>query len=665
MERFPNLFEPVQIGKVQMKNRIAMAPMGVLNMLTPEGSPTQRVVDYYIERILGRVGLVITSLFKVENEIDILKPGIIPFVSHAIIAPLAEICETAHVFGTKVFVQLTAGIGRVASPGDGITAHGKPVSASATPNFYNPRITCREISTEEAEKIVKAFGSAAQIVKAAGADGIELHGHEGYIFDQFTTALWNRRTDKYGGDLRGRLTFPVEVLKAIKKMAGEDFPVIYRFGLKHYIKGFHGAILPGEKYPEAGRDIEEGLEKAKLLEAAGFDALHVDAGCYESMYWPHLPLYQDHGCMVGMAEKVKGVVKIPVLTVGRLEIPELAAKVIEGKKADMIVLGRGLLAEPHWAIKVREGRVEEIRPCTGCHYCCQRIVEGKALSCAVNPSCGRERLQKPVPAEPRKKILIAGGGVAGMEAARMAALRGHSVVLCEKETFLGGHLIEASVPDFKKDLERLNLWYKNQIGKLKVEVRFSTEVTPDLVHRESPDVVFVATGSKPAVPEVEGMEKQETATCIDLLLGSKKAGESVVIIGGGLIGCETALWLAKQGKKVKIMEALPEILSGTPVVWLGNKMMLTDLLVFHKVEIMTRTSVQKMTPQGVIAIDKEFKAKEITADTVAFALGLKPDDRLYESLKDQVPHVFPIGDCKQARDIMNAIWDGYEVGRLI
>ncbi len=287
-----------------------------------------------------------------------------------------------------------------------------PVSASAVPHFHEPKILCRPLETVEVEKIVKAFGTAAEILAAAGVDGIELHGHEGYLFDQFTTSLWNQRTDNYGGNLKQRLTFPIEVLKEIKQHAGADFPVQYRFGLKHYIKGLNSGALQGESFSEAGRDISEGLEMAKLLEEAGFDALHVDAGCYDSWYWAHPPIYQEHGCMVDMAARVKEVVSIPVIAVGKLELPEQAERVIAEGKSDMIAIGRGLLADSHWPVKVAEGKTEDIRPCIGCHDgCIGRFMRGKPLSCAVNPACGREKLYALDRVEKPKKVVIVGGGI--------------------------------------------------------------------------------------------------------------------------------------------------------------------------------------------------------------------------------------------------------------
>ena len=568
---FSKLFDPLQIGKVTIKNRIAMAPMATLGMTDSAGILAQRAIDYYVERAKGGVGLIITGAFKVEGDIDPI--GKSRPIRLALSYPLGELSDSVHAFGTKIFVQLTAGLGRVAIP---VMLHGKLVSASAIPSYWDPSTTCRELATEEVERIVKAFGSAVEIMVRAGVDGVELHGHEGYLFDQFTAAIWNRRTDRYGGDLKGRLTFPIEVLQEIKGRAGKDFPVQYRFGLKHYIKGLHAGALTGEEYVEAGRDIDEGLAMAKLLEQAGFDALHVDAGCYDSWYWAHPPIYQKHGCMVDMAAKVKEVVKIPVIAVGRLEIPELAEKVIEEGKADMVALGRGLLADPYWPIKVQEGRIEDIRPCLGCHDGCmgRMLDQNKPLSCAVNPATGREKLYELRPALKPKKVIVVGGGIAGMEAARVVATRGHKVTLYEKGSTLGGHLVEASVPDFKKDLERLNNWYQGQLRNLGVEIEFETEVTPELVERENLDVVFVATGSEPIIPDAPGIGKPHVVTCIDLLLGKKEAGESVVVVGAGLIGCETALWLAKQGKKVTIVEMLSEPLIATPPIPHANRVKL-------------------------------------------------------------------------------------------
>ncbi len=656
--KFESLFEPVQIGKVAIKNRIAMAPMGISGLVDREGCLTQRAIDYYTERAFGGVGLIITCVTRV-SDIEPL-PGL-PFVSLESRTSFGELAELVHYYGSKIFVQLTAGFGRVIS-GHTIDRGAKPVSASAIPAYWRPNVTTRALTTEEVEEIVRAFGNAAKLLKAAGIDGIELHGHEGYLLDQFTTAIWNKRNDKYGGGLEDRLRFPIEVLNAIKDKAGEDFPVVYRFGLKHYMKGPWAGALKHENYVEAGRDVEEGLEMAKLLEKAGYDALHVDAGCYDSWYWPHPPTYQPHGCMVDLAAEVKKCVTIPVVAVGRLDIPELAEKVLKEEKADMVALGRALLADPHWPKKVHEGKVEEIRPCIGCHDgCLYRMVdESKPMSCAVNPTVGRERLYPPQAVEQSKvlRVLVAGGGIAGMEAARIAAVRGCKVTLYEKGDKLGGHLIAASVPDFKQDYRRLLNWYDGQLKKMGVEIKLQVEATPELVKKAKPDKVIVATGSTPIIPNVRGIEKPIVATCIDVLLGKKGTGESVVVIGGGLVGCETALWLASRGKKVTIVEALSGMARG---VYQANRVMLFDMLKANKVQIVTNTSLDEVTDDGVSVISREFKRQTIMCDTVALALGLKPQAELYESLREEITELYVAGDCKEPRKVMDAIWDGYHI----
>jgi 2-enoate reductase len=660
---FKNLLKSIKIGNIEIKNRVAMAPMGIGGMTNLDGGPGSRALDYYIERARGGVGLIITSLFKVENEIDALPQGFM-LISPVALAPFTELAETVHALGTKIFVQLTAGFGRVASPR---LLRGKPVSASAIPYYWNPALTCKELTVEEVERLAKAFGPISHILAEAGIDGVELHGHEGYLFDQFTTGLWNYRSDRYGGNLPGRLYFPIEVLKEIKKQVGDNFPVQYRFALKHYIKGYNTGALPGEEYVEAGQNIEEGLRMAKILEEAGFDALHVDAGCYDSWYWPHPPGYQKHGCMIDMAEEVKKVVKIPVIAVGRLDIPELAEQVIAEGKADIVAVGRGLLADPFWVKKIEEGQPEQIRPCIGCHEgCMNRLVNDKPLSCAVNPACGRERTHTLQPAKERQNVMVIGGGISGMEAARVAKSRGHKVVLYEKSTQLGGHLIEASMPAFKKDELRLLNWYKNELKNLGVEVHLNQEVTPDLIEDKKPEAVIVSTGSNPIILNVPGITKERIVmTVTDLLLDKKKTGETVVVIGGGRVGCETAIWLAQQGKKVTVVEKLDKLMSTDPPIPRMNRMMLLDLLNFYKVNLLMNTSLLEVKDNEVVVINKPFSKNTLKTDTVVLAVGLIPNQDLYRELQGKIHNLYLIGDSRQARNIMGAIWDAYEVARTI
>ncbi len=661
--KFEKLLEPIKIGKVEIKNRIAMAPMGVVGLLNPDRTPGPRMLDYYLERARGGVGLIITGLFKVENEAEHFE-DVFSLISPQALGPFSEIAEAVHSLSAKIFVQLTAGFGRVVAPRR--LQGNPPVSASAVPYYWDPRQTCRELKTEEVEKLVKAFGNAARILAAAGVDGVELHGHEGYLFDQFTTALWNQRTDKYGGSLEGRLRLPLEVLKEIKETAGWDFPVQYRFGLKHFVKALNSGALPGEKFTEAGRDIEEGLQMARMLEAAGFDALHVDAGCYDSWYWPHPPVYQERALMVDMAAAAKKVVDIPVIAVGKLSIPEVAEKVIAEGLADMVAFGKGLLADAFWVKKAEEGKAERIRPCIGCHDGCMgRIMKGKPISCAVNPATGRERFYRLERAERPKKVAVVGGGPAGLEAARVAASRGHQVILWEKTGRLGGHLLEASVPDFKKDLRRLLDWFLGELENLRIEIRTGVEVNPSLLREERPEVTIIATGSEPTIPDVPGVGRDKVVTANDLLLGRKKVGQHILVLGGGLIGCETALWLTMQGKNVVLVEILDDLLSaGIPVQHM-NRLLLLDLLKFHRTEVLTNTSLSEILEDGVVLMDRSSGRRSLSADAIVLAVGLKPDQRLYRALRGKTPNLYIIGDSRNPKNIMNAVWDAYEIGRMI
>ena len=657
------IFTPLDIGTVRIKNRVAMAPMATFGILNPDGTLNQRVLDYFIERAKGGVGLIISTCFKVENEIEPIVPSF-PLLSGTSLAPLAELAETLHSLGAKLFVQLTPGLGRVAAP---VFLAGQPVAATEGPNFWNPDLTCRELTVDEIGGIVSSFGGAAELLVAAGVDGIELHGHEGYLFDQFTTSLWNKRTDKYGGELENRVRFPIEVLQEVRRKIGDALSVEYRYGLKHYVKGSYSGGIPEEEFAELGRDMNEGLEMAKMFEEAGFDALHVDAGCYDSWYWAHPPGYLAHGCMADLAEAAKKAVDIPIIGVGRLDDPELAVKVVETGKMDIVAIGRGLLADAFWAKKLEESRPQDIRPCIACHDgCLNRIFEGRPLSCSVNPTTGRERIYALGRSDNPRKIMVIGGGLAGLEAARAASLRGHKVQLYERSGDLGGHLIEASVPHFKGDLRRLLTWYETQLPNLDIETKLQNEVTADLVAQESPDTVIIATGSDPVIPEIPGIETDNAVTVVDLLRGQVDAGDSVVLIGGGLVGCETALWLAQQGRKVSIVEVLPELMVGGRTVPYPNRVMLLDLLRFNQIKILANHTPSEINGGEVILVDnKDSREKRLQFETMVFAVGFTPNRTLYDELVGSIPNLYLIGDAREPGNVIGAVWDAYEVARTI
>jgi len=662
MEAFDALFQPLKIGNTTIKNRIAMAPMAVDYMVNPDGSLNRRVVDYYLERARNGVGLIICSVFKVENRVEALE-ACAPRIGETSIGYLGELCDVAHSFGARVFVQLTAGYGRVTVPS---TLRGACVSASENPNFWDPSLICHALSPREIGEITAAMGDSAERARIAGVDGIELHGHEGYLFDQFTSAVWNRRTDQYGGSLDNRLRFPIECLESIRSRVGRDLAVQYRFGLKHYMKEGSKGALPGETFDEAGRDVPEGLEVAKALEQAGFDALHVDAGCYESHYWSHPPLYQKHGCMVDMAAKARSVVSIPVIGVGRLDDPELANRAVVDGMVDMVAIGRGLLADPCWADKVRSGRSEEIRPCVACYDgCFGNYARARHISCAVNPATGRENAYRLTPAENPMEVMVIGGGVAGLEAARVAALRGHKVSLYERDKALGGLVRHAAVPAFKSDLRRLLGWYERQIENNRVRVLLEQEVTPDLIRSVSPGAVIVATGAEPMVPDLAGISHESVVTAVDLLKGCVAAGERVAILGGGLTGCEIAIWLSDMGKQPVIIEMLPELMSGGLPVPSQVKQMALDMLVDRNCRILNASRVKAIVPGGVQVVCNDMREIRIEVDTVVLAMGMTPDHRLANRIPSEWDRVYRIGDCREPRNVMNAVWDAYEVARFI
>jgi len=645
------LFEPAKIGNLSIKNRIVMAPMGNQGLVELDGRFSPRGIEYFAVRARGGVGLITTGCVLIDNEVEPKVAdhwSLMPRIdSVRFICRISELADAVHDYGAKLSLSLTGGYGRVISRNIFPQAK-QPVGPSPLPWLWDESVITKELTTTEVEEIVKAFELAAERAKLSGVDAIEIHGHEGYLIDQFMTSLWNKRTDKYGGDLEGRLRFPIEIIGAIKRGAGSDFPVIFRYGAKHY--------LPG------GREVEESQEIAKRLEKAGADALHVDAGAYESWPWSHPPMYQPPGCLVDMAEAIKKVVKIPVIAVGKLGYPELAESVLKEGKADFIALGRPLLADPDWPIKVKEGKLDDIRFCIGDQDgCLDRIFNFKYLSCTVNPAAGMEKELAINQTEKPKSVLVIGGGPAGMEAARVAALRGHKVALWEKNNYLGGNLIAAAIPDFKQDIRWYTNYLSTQIEKLGVDIELGKKASTELVQKTAPELVIVATGSTPLVPEIEGVDRDKVVTAIDVLLGKKEIGETIVVAGGGMIGCELAVYLGQKGKKITIVEMLEDIATD---LGRSGRMKLMEMLDESHVEILTGTKLLKITEEGAI-FENNGGEKVLKSDTIVLALGLKAEAALSEELNDKVPELYVIGDCVKPRKIINAVWEAYRVARLI
>lgn len=658
-------FQPIKIGKVEIPNRFFMAPMALPVECDENGAFTDKSIEYYVQRAKGGTGLIITGANWVENEVEPHAPCIFPCpttMPNLYEKKARELTERVHAFGSKIFCQLTAGLGRSAIPG--FVPPDRLVAPSEIHNRWIPELTCRELKTEEVEKIVEKFGEAAEIVKKSGFDGIEVHAiHEGYLLDCFAMSFFNKRTDKYGGDLRGRLTFAIEIVKKIKEVCGEDFPVILRFSIKSYVKDYFKGALPGETFEEKGRDIEEALEAAKILQDAGYDAFDADAGTYDSWYWAHPPMYFEKGIYLPLAKRLKEVAKVPVMVAGRMDDIEKSAQALIDGIIDMMGLGRPLLADPEFVNKVRTNQIDQIRPCLGCHDgCFGRVLEGGQGSCTVNPECGREIAVGIKKADSRKKVVVVGGGPAGMEAARVSALRGYDVILFEASDKLGGALLAASAPDFKEDERNLIAWYEGQLKKLGVDIRLNTKADKATIDAIKPDIIYVAEGSRPIVPSVDGIEKAVLAQ--DVLLGKVEAKDNVAVIGGGLVGCELALHLAKQGKKVTIVEALHDILSSGIKPPPMNEWMLRDLLAFYKVEIKTGRSLSSVTDEGAV-VTGENGTETIPCEQVIIAVGYKPERSLYDELKYDYAYVYNLGDSKEVRNIRGAIWDAYEVARSL
>lgn len=666
-KNYSKLFEPLKIGKVEIPNRYSMAPMGPVGFATEEGAFNQAGIDYYVERARGGTGLIITGICNVENEIEPLKRPCIPCVTMSpfhFIQSATILTERVHAYGSKIFLQLTAGFGRAGIPN---LIAGKAVAPSEQENRWDPNLIHRELTIEEIKTYIEKFIESAEIAKKAGFDGVEIHAvHEGYLLDQFTIAFYNKRKDEFGGSLENRLRFPTEIVKGIKKACGEGFPVSLRYSLKSMMKGLRQGALPGEDFVELGRDYEEGLEAAKLLVKAGYDSLNVDVGTYDSWYWNHPPMYFEDGLYRKFGKMLKEVIEVPIILAGRMDDPDIALSALENGEADSISLGRPLLADPYIVKKIRLNKIDDIRPCLSCHEGCMgRIAKVGAISCAVNPACGREVTYGISKAENSKKVLIIGGGVAGLEFARVSALRGHKVDLYEKSDKLGGNLIPGGAPNFKRNDHKLVKWYEKAIKDAGVRIFMNSEIKKENINRNNYDVVVIATGSTPIILNIPGVNNENVVTADKVLLSPELAGEEVTVVGAGLVGCETALYLTKMGKKVKIVEVSKEILGGEHSMPFMNYDMLKDLLAFENVEIKTETSIEEIKENIALVKTKGGKIEEIKSDTVILAVGYKPDRKLYNELKMKFEDIYLLGDAREVHNIMYAIWDAYEVARSI
>jgi 2-enoate reductase len=636
-------FEPGRIGSMKLPNRIIMAPMRT-GYAEPDGRFTARHIDYFCERAKGGVGLIITGAAKIENALECYPRMGLPYAdSDIMITAMHDLTSAVHDFGVKIALQLSAGLGRQA-PLAGAAA--PVISASAIPAFADPSITCRSLSVEEIQYLVKAFGAAALRAKQGGFDMVEIHGHVGYLVDQFISGIWNKRTDAYGGSFDKRMRFAIELITEIRKNVGPDYPISFRLAVDHGMPG--------------GRSVEESQQIARQLEAAGVDAIHADAGCAETIDLIFPTAYLGDACIAYTAKAIKEVVNIPVIAVGNMT-PAAGAEILADGQADFIAFGRQLIADPDFPLKMKRGRLNDIRPCIRCNEKCVGIAfKQLPTSCSVNPMTGKEKYYELKKSEIPKKVLVIGGGPAGMEAARVARIKGHNVILMEKADALGGQLRAAGAAEFKKELHALVEWYKHQMKKIGVDIRMNETASLEIIRQIHPDAVILATGAVPVKPDIPGINGENIIDVIDFHIHSTPLkGDRVVIAGGGLSGCEAALDLVGTGKKVTIIEMLPELALGMNVV---SRISLLGKLAKAGVIMKTGHVIQEFRHDGVLATDARGDQPFFAADAIILAMGMKSDNTLAKQLRTSVEELHEIGDCINPAKVAEAIQTGFVAG---
>ena len=680
-QKYDALFTPWKVGNVEIKNRIVLCPMGgtsLFGWFELTGCKFDKeAANFFLERAKNNVGLIIPGIAPLRDTFW----GKWLWQNEKMFKDLKVFMDEIHKTGAKLFIQLTAGMGRSWAITDLIAplhkkkftrAILKPVldtshelaSPSPLPSRWDPEIITPEMTVEQIHEIIEAFAKTAKLCKEAGVDGVEVHAvHEGYLLDQFTMEWTNHRTDEYGGSFENRYRFPVEVVKAIKDACGNDFPVSLRYSVESKVKDFRYGALPGEVYEEKGRAMAESEKAAKYLQDAGYDMLNADNGTYDSWYWAHPPMYMPQNCNLADVSHIKKFVDIPVVCAGRME-PDVGAKAVAEGQIDAVGVARQFLADPEWITKLIEDRLEDIRPCICCHAGCFNFSSSKGHAntqdlsdtmhlarCAINPptmQTGKYYIEK---AKKSKTVAVIGGGIGGMEAAIVCAKRGHKVTLYEKSDKLGGVFIAAAAPSFKEKDRDLITWYRREITKYPIEVKLNTEIT-DVKALEA-DEVIVATGSKANRIPVPGIAAGIQA--IDFLLGEKTVGNKVVIIGGGLTGCEIAYELYLQGKQPTIVEMMDDLIV-TKGVCLANTSFLRDFFKTNQVPVHLETKLSEVHPDGVTVTDKEGKTFKIDADSVILSTGYRS-----APVAEKSRHVHLVGDCSKVGNLRSVIWQAWDV----
>jgi len=649
MKSFECLNSPKTIGKLHIRNRVVMPPMGTC-LADLNGCITKKMIDYYSRRARGGVGLIIVENTLVNDNFGIQIPNQLRLNSHHQVPDFYELVEAVHAFGAKIGIQ-------IGSPGSGMRPHLSPgitpVSPSKVRVDFLP-LESREITTGEIERIISDFGRTAKLAKLAGFDLIEVHGANGYLINEFLSPYTNKRKDRYGGTLQNRLRLCLEVINKIKQEIGDEFPLIFRMNVDDFLAG--------------GMRIDEAVKIAKELERAGICAIDVTAGnlnmkasCFRAVPSAFIP----DGHLADHAKRIKKSVGIPVIVAGRIRDPWLAEKILSEGKADFIAVGRGLLSDPDWSIKVRKGKPEDIRKCISCNDLCiyRKTWLSHPIRCTINPEVGREGERLRMARIP-KKVVIVGGGPAGMEAARISALRGHAVVLYERADTLGGQLIIAGVPDFKAQLRDFTSYLAGQIASLGVAIHLNAQVTRDFLKLIDFDVLILATGARGIMLKIPTMDGSSVHLYDEILSGNDVRGNDVVVVGGGMIGCETAIYLSENMKKqVTIVEQLPDV--GGDIEPVFSKHGLMNKLTDDRITILTSSALKKIGPKS-IEVSCGGKRKLVPASSVVMAIGRSPVTELAEVMRnDNGREVFCIGDCVEPRRLSDAVHEGYHIASSI
>ena len=680
-KQYEPLFTPWKINSLEIKNRIVMTSMGGTNLLgwMEINHFDKAGAELIMQVAKNNVGLILPGCQPVYNPMF----GQWLYKKDGMYKELKEFMKEFHKTGAKLFIQLTAGFGRsftissmmeMLYTNPVLNAVSKPfmnldkitAAPSPSPNRWSDKVPSREMTVAEIEEFIRAFALTAKKLKEADVDGVEIHAvHEGYLLDQFTLKYVNKRTDEYGGSLENRYRFACEIVKAIKKECGDDFPVSLRYSVESKTKGFRKGALPGEEYVEAGRDMAESIEAVKLLKEAGYDMLNCDNGTYDAWYWAHPPIYMPENCNLQDVEELRKHTDLPVVCAGRLN-PDTAAEEIKEGRLDGAGFARSFLADPEWVTKLMNDRKDDIRPCILCHNGCfnmchykgvpndQSLLDSLHLArCAVNAETMQTSKHYIKKTDKPKKVVIIGGGIAGMEAARVLKLRGHNPVIYEASDKLGGTFIPASSESYKGKLRELLEWYRKQMKDLKIEINLNSKIENISEFGDMP--VIVATGSKPRKLNIPGFDK--TIEACEYLNG-KAVGDNVAVIGGGLTGCEIAYELALQGKKVSIVEMKDDLIAQTGVC-LANSSYLREWFELHKVPVYLNTALKEVKDDSIICINNN-KEIEIKCDSAISSAGYIPDP-----LSPKKKNVYLIGDCDKVGNLRTVIWKAYECAMKI